>query len=118
MSYRQFKAWKESWENYAECVQLGKQSRVCQVSAFWGQCSGGFLGYIRNYLGIERATSKSLPTILAEIEKDLKSQVNISKVRYDQVHRKQEDRESFADFYGDLRLLAEEAGLEGMSEND
>ena len=81
ITYRQFRAWKESWENYAECVQLSKQPRLCQVSAFWGQCSSGFLGYVRNYLGIERSTTKSLATIVAEIGKDLKSQVNVSKVR-------------------------------------
>ena len=118
IDWKQFKKWRESWENWTTVTALARKDRSQQLATFFSYCSPEFLNKIRHAMGISSDTTDTLKDVLDKIECYLGEQRNDMVDRFRLVRRKQAANESFDDYYVGLSDLAEDANIENMTADD
>ena len=100
-----FKAWKESWDDYAIITKLEEQSAAYQCSVLRYTFTED-TRKIYNTLELTDAEKQNKTTILEKLEAFAKGTVNETMERHTFNSRIQEDGETFDDFVTELKILS------------
>eukprot|EP00095_Tigriopus_kingsejongensis_P003990 snap_masked-scaffold141_size315519-processed-gene-2.11 protein:Tk03990 transcript:snap_masked-scaffold141_size315519-processed-gene-2.11-mRNA-1 annotation:"hypothetical protein DAPPUDRAFT_258613" len=118
VDHKKFCQWKKTWDNYVKMVKLGYQSRGQQLAQFRSLCSPELQDKMIHAMGIPEDTPLSVAEVIGAIQSYLHQQRNVALDRLRLVNKKQQEVESFEDFYTNLCVAAEEASLRTMGYDD
>ena len=118
ITYKEFKKWLATWDNYVRVTELDKAKRSKQLGIFFGLCSSDWLDKLNYAVGIPQDTTMTLAEIINKIREYLRNQQNIVVDRWKLLRRKQADGESFDDFMTALYSMAEDAEVATMTGDD
>ena len=117
-TYKTYKRWESSFNNWATLQKLDKKPRADQLATFRTHCSQDFQTRMKYAIGIPENTELTLDGVKEKIRNYLKNQTNVVVARKELLKRKQSPNEKFDDFLTDLLELAEDAEIDDMQPDD
>ena len=118
-TYKSFKRWRLSWNNWATVTKLEKDySREDQVATLRSYLSVDFITRLTYAIGVPEDTELTLQEVLEKITNYFRAQENFVVSRRKLVTRKQAESEKFDDFLVDLLEKADDAEIDDMRPED
>ena len=108
VSLRTFKSWRLAWKDYATLARLNKLSTQEQIACLRTCLTEEMRATLEHVIGEESSNPED---VLDKIEEYLRSQRNVALDRVLFEERRQEEGESFDNFFVSLKELAGEAEL-------
>jgi len=118
VTFKKFKRWLSTWNNYATLTKLDKRKRDKQVTVFRSYLSDDFNTRLTYAIGVPEDSELELKDIIEKIRTYLKNQTNVVIGRKELIERKQQEGETFDDFLVDLLEKAADAEIEEMEADD
>lgn len=118
ISFKDFKSWLSTWNNYVTLTKLNTKTRGEQIATFFACCSPKMLGKIRHAMGIGENTTKTLAQVVGDVRKYLKSQTSSIVDRYKLLQIRQAEDQRFDDFLVELLEQEEDAEIANMTLDD
>ena len=112
-NYSKFLSWRETWQDYAMLIKLDSLEEETQRAHLRSCISEEMRNYIKCALGISKETSLSCNQILDDVEHHLRQRRNIALDRVAFEERRQQEGESFDNFFVNIKKLSAEADLCG-----
>lgn len=110
-SYTKFVEWREGWNDYSTVIHLDQQTPETQRAHLRSCMSTDMRLHMKCAMGIDRDEDTTTDDILDRIQSHLRQKRNITLDRVDFTERRQEEAETFDNFYVAVKKLAEEADL-------
>ena len=117
-TYKTFKRWSESWNNWATLNKLSDKPRAEQLSTFRTHLSDAFLTRLTYVIGVPTDTPLTLPEVIEKITKYFKDQTNVVVARRDLLAKRQGANQKFDDFLVDFLEKADDAEINTMTPDD
>lgn len=105
---REFRAWRETWQDFAQLSELEKQPRPRQLALFRTCLSDDMRATLRHAIELQE-TDDTVERVLDRIGEFLRGQRNVALYRVRFEERRQHDGESFNSFLVALQELAADA---------
>ena len=113
-NYSKFLSWRETWQDYSMLIKLENLEEDVQRAHLRSCINEEMRSYIKCALGISKDTTMSVKEILDNVEQHLRQRRNIAIDRAAFEERRQQEGESFDNFYVSLKKLSAEADLCGQ----
>ena len=111
VTYSKFRSWRNAWNDYAMLQQLDKQPIEVQKADFRCCLSEEMRIHLKCAIDIEDENDLSVAEIMDKIQEYLRQKRNVALDRVAFEERRQQNGESFDEFYVSVRRLADESDL-------
>ena len=113
--YATFLQWEKSWNLYVVSDQLDTLSDPQKTAIFFSLFTKELLSDLEYRLKINVDADQKVDDVIAKIKEYLKGQRSMVLARYNLFTRRQQQAETFEDWYCELRRLYDLAEADGMT---